>query len=294
MRPSCVERGQLAQLIAHHSSLRGRQRILLIQRANCVNASLSLSTNVGRSESGVARRSAIRWAASTSLLHNYGMSNLAIVLKTEIVRLARKEVRSETAGLRKTVIALRKELSAARKKLREIETRLAREQRRKRVRPELESENAGESNGPSLRVRFSAKGLASTASASACRRKRSGAWSVRPVRRCMHGSAAPASLGTSTFPRSHAFGASERRKSPGGWRRCRHPSSRRQASAGSQRTVATKLGRSQAPPAATMRHMPEVFSRTRSKRVPVHTQAVSCQQSPTPRPLWLAPSRPAW
>jgi DNA-binding XRE family transcriptional regulator len=89
------------------------------------------------------------------------MPNLAIILKMEIVRLARKEVRSETEGLRKTLTALRKELSAARKQLREIETRLAREQRGQRGRPERESGGAGDSVESSTLVRFSAKGLAS-------------------------------------------------------------------------------------------------------------------------------------
>jgi DNA-binding transcriptional regulator YiaG len=94
------------------------------------------------------------------------MPNLAATRKAEISRLARKEVKSETAALRKTVASLRTELSSTKKKLRELEgqmKRVARSRPTKRVlsaastAPSPTAESAASATG----FRFSAKGLTS-------------------------------------------------------------------------------------------------------------------------------------
>lgn len=52
------------------------------------------------------------------------MANLAAVLKSEVVRLARKEVRVETEALKKTVAAQRADLAGLKRKLAEFEKTL--------------------------------------------------------------------------------------------------------------------------------------------------------------------------
>lgn len=52
------------------------------------------------------------------------MANLAAVLKSEVSRLARKEVRAETEALKKTVATQRAELAALKRKLSEFEKTL--------------------------------------------------------------------------------------------------------------------------------------------------------------------------
>lgn len=52
------------------------------------------------------------------------MANLAAVLKSEVGRLARKEVRAETEALKKTVATQRTELAALKRKLSEFEKTL--------------------------------------------------------------------------------------------------------------------------------------------------------------------------
>ncbi len=93
------------------------------------------------------------------LLHNPNMPNLALALRTEITRLARKEVRSETESLRKTVAGLRVDLASTKRKLRELEAASKRSATR---RPPAERSAAMEAPITSMsRLRFSAKGLAS-------------------------------------------------------------------------------------------------------------------------------------
>jgi DNA-binding transcriptional regulator YiaG len=80
------------------------------------------------------------------------MSNIASVLKAEIVRLARREIRGEVAALRKastqhrtTISALRREVAQLRKQLRSSGTARA---------------SAPESQEGEVRLRFSPAGLA--------------------------------------------------------------------------------------------------------------------------------------
>lgn len=86
------------------------------------------------------------------------MANLAAVLKTEVTRLARKELRAVTDALRKTVASQRSEIVTLKRRAEALErdlaalTRLASKARRT-TRPETEDADAGT-------FRFRAKGLA--------------------------------------------------------------------------------------------------------------------------------------
>ncbi len=79
------------------------------------------------------------------------MPNIASVLKEEIARLARKEVRGETDGLKKHTAQFRTELAAIKRRLADLERQVARMQKRGTKAP-VPEEAAGA-------VRFSAKGL---------------------------------------------------------------------------------------------------------------------------------------
>ena len=85
----------------------------------------------------------------------YAMPNIANVLKSEIARVARKEVRAETAALKKASRAQRAEIVALKQRARSLEDQVARLTKAK--------EKAVPSSGdaPAKPPRFSAKGLAS-------------------------------------------------------------------------------------------------------------------------------------
>ena len=59
-------------------------------------------------------------------MHNVGMPNIANVLKAEITRLARKEVRDEVDGLRKTSAAQRSEIAVLKRRLHALESAIKR------------------------------------------------------------------------------------------------------------------------------------------------------------------------
>lgn len=84
------------------------------------------------------------------------MTNIAVVLKKEIQRLARKEVRGATEGLKAAVARQRAELAALKRKLGELEKLAARLGRSaaSRTRP-------AEAPAKGSRLRFTAKGFAS-------------------------------------------------------------------------------------------------------------------------------------
>jgi DNA-binding transcriptional regulator YiaG len=84
------------------------------------------------------------------------MPNIVSILKSEIARVARKEVRGETLGLKKAVGAYRAEIAALKRRTQALEQELRRlSKARARVEPAA-------ANEPSSRaLRFSAKGLAS-------------------------------------------------------------------------------------------------------------------------------------
>ncbi len=81
------------------------------------------------------------------------MPNLAGVLKTEIGRLARKELRAELTAVKKTASKQRKVIATLKRELREQKTRIAALERASRKFAPVAA--------PASKVRFSAKGLRS-------------------------------------------------------------------------------------------------------------------------------------
>lgn len=84
------------------------------------------------------------------------MPNIASVLKSEIQRVARKELRTETQQLKKTVAQYRSQLAQLKRRLQALEQQVRRQSRGGGRAAAAESQD--EDSGPSLR--FSAKGLA--------------------------------------------------------------------------------------------------------------------------------------
>ena len=83
------------------------------------------------------------------------MPNIASILKDEIVRLARKELRSEVEGLRKTASLYRSEIAALKRRVAALEHQQARLTKAGPKQPAPEADPAG-----ATRFRFSAKGFA--------------------------------------------------------------------------------------------------------------------------------------
>ena len=83
------------------------------------------------------------------------MPNFASVLKEEIVRLARKEVRAETENLKKAVAQFRSDNAGLKKRVTVLEKQLARNEKNAtgKASPQAAAEGT-------TRTRFSAKGLA--------------------------------------------------------------------------------------------------------------------------------------
>jgi DNA-binding transcriptional regulator YiaG len=84
------------------------------------------------------------------------MPNIASILKVEIVRLARKELRAETEALKKAVAHYRSDISGLKRSVASLEKQLARME--KKTSGQVTSDPSPEGAG---RMRFSAKGLAS-------------------------------------------------------------------------------------------------------------------------------------
>lgn len=85
------------------------------------------------------------------------MPNIASVLKAEIARIARKEVRSAADPLKKTVVAHRSEIAALKRRIQSLEQQL---RQLGRSRGGAASQPVA-SETPGKDARFSAKGLAS-------------------------------------------------------------------------------------------------------------------------------------
>jgi DNA-binding transcriptional regulator YiaG len=85
------------------------------------------------------------------------MANIASLLKSEISRVARKEVRGETAGLKKAISSYRSEIVALKRRALALETEL----RRLGKAAARSAPAAVQDEGPARAQRFSAKGLAS-------------------------------------------------------------------------------------------------------------------------------------
>jgi len=84
------------------------------------------------------------------------MPNIASLLKSEISRVSRKEVRGETLALKKAVAAYRAEIAALKRRAQALEQEL---RRLSKSAPKAAPLVAGAQSSPKLR--FSAKGLAS-------------------------------------------------------------------------------------------------------------------------------------
>ena len=82
------------------------------------------------------------------------MPNIAVVLKEEIVRLARKELRSETDSLRKASTQYRSDIAALKRRIATLEQQLGRLQKKN-----AKADAAAETAEPETRFRFSAKGF---------------------------------------------------------------------------------------------------------------------------------------
>lgn len=85
------------------------------------------------------------------------MPNIAVLLKSEIARVARKEVRAETESLKKATGTYRAEIAELKRRLRALEQelrRIGKDAHKAKAEPE-----AGEDDGSSLR--FNSKGFAS-------------------------------------------------------------------------------------------------------------------------------------
>jgi DNA-binding transcriptional regulator YiaG len=86
------------------------------------------------------------------------MPNIASILKSEISRVARKEVRGETASLKKAVSAYRTEIAALKRRSQALEQELRRLRQRS---TKVIDEAAPSGDASAAKSRFSAKGLAS-------------------------------------------------------------------------------------------------------------------------------------
>jgi DNA-binding XRE family transcriptional regulator len=89
------------------------------------------------------------------------MPNIASVLKAEIVRLARKELRSEVDSIRKALAAARVESAALKRRISELERSLQQSARTAGPRPPSPSPVPVEETDGADKFRFRASGMAS-------------------------------------------------------------------------------------------------------------------------------------
>ena len=94
--------------------------------------------------------------ATTCSGHNLPMPNIAAVLKSEIARVARKEVRVETLSFKKAASSHRSEIATLKRRTQALERQVASLTRRlAKAAPSVEADASTDS------ARFSAKGLTS-------------------------------------------------------------------------------------------------------------------------------------
>jgi DNA-binding transcriptional regulator YiaG len=84
------------------------------------------------------------------------MPNIAAILKSEITRLARKQVRDDTQALRKTIAPYRSEIAALKKRTQALEQQIKRLSKGIRKAPSRATADSDKAH------RFSAKGFAKT------------------------------------------------------------------------------------------------------------------------------------
>jgi ribosome-binding protein aMBF1 (putative translation factor) len=92
------------------------------------------------------------------MYHNGAMTNIASVLKSEIGRLARKEVKAEVAPLKKAASQYRSSIAALKRQVQDLERQLRRNSRS--AGGASSADKAGEEAG-GVRLRFRAGGLVS-------------------------------------------------------------------------------------------------------------------------------------
>lgn len=96
-----------------------------------------------------------RGSLAADLSHNQQMPNLASILKGELSRVARKEVRAETASMKKAVTAYRSEIAALKRRMQSLEQQLRRVSKSSAKAEPVEDDSAAGG------LRFTAKGLIS-------------------------------------------------------------------------------------------------------------------------------------
>lgn len=84
------------------------------------------------------------------------MPNIAVALREEIIRLARKELRTETAGLKMAVGRYRSEIAVLKKRLSAVEQQLSR-----RRKEDVQAIGATDVESNASKIRFTAKGFRS-------------------------------------------------------------------------------------------------------------------------------------
>lgn len=84
------------------------------------------------------------------------MADIMSVLKTEILRLARKEVRNETESLKKTSAQYRSDIAALKRQVAALEKQIGRTEKR----ASKDNEHAAAEGQASAKFRFSAKRMA--------------------------------------------------------------------------------------------------------------------------------------
>lgn len=82
------------------------------------------------------------------------MANIASVIKEEVIRLARKEIRSEVAGLKKASVQYRSEIAALKRRVVTLEQQLSRLGKATTQSAEVKAESDTET-----KIRFVAKGF---------------------------------------------------------------------------------------------------------------------------------------
>ena len=87
------------------------------------------------------------------------MPNIALILRQEIMRLARKEVRTQTSSSRKLLIQLRSANTELKRETSDLRAKLARLERRSRSGGDSDRSTSGSGEGQ-RRMRFNSKGLA--------------------------------------------------------------------------------------------------------------------------------------
>src|SRR3712207_9560718 len=99
--------------------------------------------------------------------HGASMPNIAAVLKSEIARVARKEIRAQTTSLKKAVAGYRHDIATLKKRIQDLERQLKKAGRSPRS---AEGRGEGEVDG-GKQLRFSATRFASKIGRASCRER---------------------------------------------------------------------------------------------------------------------------